>query len=187
MQHSAKIIRVLTAPPFLAAAFLLVVTFGTPATVRPLYCFVGLAALVALPLVAYPVSLAINKSRRRAVQRGLAVVLSVVGYLAAFLFALLSSATSRETVLFATYLFSGVLIALCSFAFRFKASGHTCGLVGPIVYLICFCGWYYAFALLLLLPVIWASVKTGRHTLSQLIAGAFVPVIAFFAALFMFH
>ena len=67
---------------------------------------------------------------------------------------------------------------------KIRASGHSGGVVGPTALLVLFVGLeaiFYCLALILL--VFWASLKTKRHSLSQLLWGSMIPLVALFLAI----
>ena len=75
--------------------------------------------------------------------------------------------------------------------FKVKASGHACGIVGPMLLFIYF-GLYIPAIVgtVLVLPVYISSVRTKQHTLPQLIGGSAIPavvllMIVFFMAVLM--
>ena len=115
----------------------------------------------------------------------LAIAFSLLGYLLGVAFALIGGGTKTELTLYFTYLISGLLTAICSFVFKFKASGHACGVSGPAAMLSMYMGPVYALSFAVLVPVYISSLKLERHTLSQLIAGTIIPVIALIAASFI--
>lgn len=66
--------------------------------------------------------------------------MAVVGYILGLLYALFAH-TSRELLLvYLGYLLSGALIALFNKTFAIRASGHACGVAGPIAFLYVFFG-----------------------------------------------
>lgn len=74
------------------------------------------------------------------------------------------------------YLFSGAFLSFVNKGLKIKASGHACGISGPITLLINLIGinmlWLY-----LLMPVVfWARINLDRHTLRELIIGTFVGI-----------
>lgn len=176
----AKLIRILTTPPVFAALLCtLLYVLSDDAFASMGHLFAALGFLTALPLLAYPVAALIPALRRRGrgVQRNLALVFSVLGYVGGFLFALLGGGTATEKVLFGTYLLSGVVLAVCTLL-HFKASGHTCGCSGPIAMLAVFVSPWFLCGYPLLTPIIWSSKLLGRHTGAQLLVGALIPVLA---------
>ena len=112
--------------------------------------------------------------------------MSVAGYIGGMLFALLTSASVGERVLYLTYLLSGVAIAFSSFVLKKKSSGHACGIAGPVALLAYYIHPLYLLGLLLLLPVGYASLKMKRHTLPQLISGSVIPILCLFASLLLY-
>lgn len=174
----SKIIRVITLPPLMAAAAVMVLH-------RQLGVFPGksvgaaLFFLCLMPLAAYPICRMVPALHRkgRKMQRNMAVVFSVLGYAGGLMYCLWQGLRGLETVLFLTYLFSGVVIALLTGCFHFKCSGHACGMAGPVTLLgmqlspLCFLGYG------LLVPVFVSSIRLHRHTREELIAGALTPAL----------
>ena len=100
-------------------------------------------------------------------------------------FVLTGRGTRLELILYLTYLISGVLTALCSFVFKFKASGHTCGVSGPAALMSYSLGPMYLLSFAMLIPVFISSLKLERHSMSQLIAGSIVPIVAMVVSVFI--
>ena len=176
----AKVIRVLTVPPVLAAILCTLFYFLYDGAFASLtHYLAALFFLTVLPFLAYPVAAMIPPLRRkgRNGQRNLALVFSVVGYICGFLFALLCGGAAVEKVLLGTYLICGCTLALCT-CLHFKASGHTCGCSGPIATLSIFISPWFLLGYLLMTPVIWSSIRMKRHTPFQLLIGSMIPIIA---------
>ncbi len=186
MSKIAKALRVLLVPPVMAL-FLVTALYigqGAEAFAAPVRYFEAVFALCVLPVLAYPLCALVPslRARGRKAQRDLAIVFSLLGYLMGALFALLGNGTRTELELYLTYLISGALMGLFSFAFRFKTSGHACGVSGPFAMLgyKFGAGWFCGF--LLLVPVFLSSIRLKRHRVSELIAGAVISVAALAAA-----
>lgn len=180
MQKIAKAVRILTTPPIFAAllcTLLFLLLDGSFASAAHYAAAVGF--LTGLPLLAYPIAAAVPSLRKkgRAAQRNLALIFSVVGYVGGFLFAVLGGGAPVEKVLFGTYLISGIALALCT-VLHFKASGHTCGLSGPVAMLSMFVSPWFLCGYSLLTTVVWSSRKLGRHTPMQLFVGTLIPIAA---------
>lgn len=186
---TAKRIRTITAPHFMAFVLttILYIGMGREAFITPVHYLDSLFTLCLLPLLGYVICRAVPslKSRGRRLERVLAIVFSLLGYLLGVAFALIGVGTKTELTLYFTYLISGLLTAICSFVFKFKASGHACGVSGPAAMLSMYMGPVYALSFAVLIPVYISSLKLERHTLSQLIAGTIIPVIALIAASFI--
>ena len=177
----AKIVRVMTVAPFMAAFMLTVIWIVKPDSYLGFSHYLyALCALTVFPLLSYPVSAIVPSLRKkgRNGQRNLAIIFSVVGYIAGILGSFIFGAGRIELLIFLTYLFSGISIALSSFVFGVKASGHACGVSGPIAMMIYVLGLPYIALYGLLGVVVWASLKIKRHTPVQLLLGSVIPVLA---------
>lgn len=181
---AAKIIRVATVAPLMAAALTTILCFSSlHAYENMLHYVMSLVFLTVFPLLSYPLSALIfgrDPELRRSKERKLAIIFSVAGYLGGVLFCLLTHCTMVERVIYFTYLLSGVLTAVFSFVFHVKSSGHACGVAGPIAVLIYYVSPLYLFSLVLLASVFWSSLKLRRHSLVQLFLGSLVPVLSLF-------
>ena len=184
---AAKAVRVITVPPVMALmlATVLFFTLGTAAFARPINYFEAVFTLTLLPLLPYLICAAVPSMRKkgRKLERSLAIWFSLLGYLMGTLFAILGGGTRVELILYLTYLISGALLALLTFAFRFKASGHTCAAAGPFALLTYLLGPIWLTGYLIMLPIFTSSLKLKRHSVAQLIAGGLVSVGAMFAAI----
>lgn len=182
MKHLAKLIRTITTPPIFAAALCTLLHLLLPGSFASTgHYLLALLCLTALPLLAYPVVWCVPALRRRgrSAERTLGLIFSVTGYLTGFLVAMLRSGAPMEKFIFATYLLSGLVLAVCTLC-HFKASAHTCGCSGPLAMLSVFVSPWFLFAYSLLTPIFWSSRKLGRHSAAQLITGAIIPVLAMF-------
>ena len=62
-------------------------------------------------------------------------------------------------------------------AFHLKASGHACGVVGPVILLLYFKLYIPAIiGVVFIVPVYIASLRTKQHTAPQLLGGSVIPV-----------
>ena len=180
MKKLAKLIRTITSPPVMALITLLLLRFATGAFDGG-ELYYGILFLTVLPSLAYPLAEVIPplKRRGRDGQRNLAVVLSMVGYLAGTIVSLACGFGKMESVLMLTYLASGVLIAVFSFGLHIKSSGHASGMSGPIALLSYAVSPWFLLAYLLFVPMVWSSLELKRHTARELILGALIPVVCF--------
>lgn len=172
--------RVFTAAPFMALALFGLIYRFAPGGVTDMAHFLwSVGFFTLLPLLAYPLSVLIPSLRAqgRSAQRHLAIVFSVIGYFGGITYLILAGGTRTEWMIYLTYAISGVLIALFSFGIGFKASGHACGVAGPVAMLTYCLGAPWAACYLLLAVVFWASLKMKRHTWGQLAVGSLIPVV----------
>ena len=178
----AKIIRILTIAPL--GAFVLVTllfllrqeSFGN-LTAYLLAVFY----LTVLPVSAYPLQPLIPGFRKqgREGQRNLAILMANAGYLCGILTLCFTSASRMQWTIYLTYLFSGLGIILFNKFLKIKASGHACGIVGPIALSVYHIGIYGILAgSLIFLLMCWSSVTLKRHTPSQLLWGSILPIVA---------
>ncbi|NCB52706.1 MAG: hypothetical protein EOM54_12655 [Clostridia bacterium] len=181
MEKLAKTIRVLTVPPFMALLALTVLFMKVPHIYgQNANYMLAVLFLTVFPLLAYPLQPIIPgfRNKGRTGQRNLAMVFAVMGYIGGCVSALIMHATRSVIIIYVVYLISGVLIAVCDKVFRFKASGHTCGIAGPFAILVSMgqtCGY---FGIPVLIAAWWASLRTKRHTFGQLLGGSFVPLVS---------
>ena len=101
-------------------------------------CIAAVCFIALFPILAYPLSVVIPPFKGRDGQRNLAFIMCNVGYILGVLYAIIFKAGKPVTVMLITYLLSGVTLLLINKLFRFKASGHGCGLVGPLAALVYF-------------------------------------------------
>lgn len=177
----AKGIRVLTLAPLMAAETLVLLRFLRPELFRGGWDLaVPLIFLTALPLLAYPLQYCIPplRAKGREMQRKMAIVLAVLGYLGGGVWAIAAHAAPWLQVLMLTYLISGVLIAIFNRLLHIRASGHACGVSGPVLYLAGLLGGRALWGLLLMPLLWWASRVLKRHTGAQLIWGSALSAAA---------
>lgn len=180
----AKSIRIITIAPIMATALLLILFYsglGIYGTTQSL--ILAIIFIVLLPVLAYPIQMLIPQLRAmgREEQRKIAIIAANVGYIYGIAAAYSIHASKELFIIFLTYLFSGLLIFLSN-KFMIKASGHACGVAGPVAVLIYFLGLPYLGGLVLLVLIFWASLVMKRHTLSELILGSLIPVVSLFFA-----
>ena len=185
MEKVFKFIRRITIPPVFAASLLLIVYIVHTSYFGSIWHFVGaLFFLSVLPTLAYPMQKYISKykDRGREGQRSLAMIFSFVGYLLGTATAFIASAPIGPKIIYLEYLLCGIGMLLLNKGFKIKASGHACGIVGPVLLFVYF-GLYIPAIIgaALILPVYISSVRTKQHTLSQLIGGSTIPVVVLLA------
>ncbi len=190
MKKRDYIVRILSVAPVLAAA-MVIVLFVTDRSAfhSPVTFGVMVATLGVLPLLAYPLQRFIPKFKDggRHAQRTLAMIFAVIGYVLCTVLLLVLGATKAELLICLTYLISGVLILIINKVLKLHASGHGCGVCGPIPVLLVL-GLYAAAAIYAVSAVFVciSSVRSKRHTLSEFLGGAAVSVVtALLLALFL--
>ena len=188
MNRVYKIIRVATVPPLMAS--LLFVILGLYNITAWIDSWLGVLFLGILPILAYPLQRFIPyfKDKGREGQRNLAIIFAVVGYIVGCTLALIFKAPKAVVLIYFDYLLSGILIAVFNKFFHLRASGHACGIVGPIAMLIYF-GLYLPAAIgaIMTVFVFISSIKMKRHTFLQLIGGSTITVSALLILLIPFE
>lgn len=169
-------IRLITLPPVMALCAISILHFYLGYFPGAAYG-TALFCLSILPMLPYPICFMIPSLRYRGrfIQRGMAVVFSVIGYVTGTAWCLLNGLHGMELCVFLSYLLSGAVIALLSFCFRFKCSGHASGMAGPITLLGMQVSPVFFFCYLLLIPVFVSSLQLKRHSKEELVAGALTP------------
>ena len=174
------LIRIITVPPVFALITMTELLILRPEFVGALpFYFEGIVCLTLLPLLAYPLQKHIPryKERGREGQRTLAMIFSALGYVIGVAVAFVFSVPRELKMVFVEYLLCGISILVSSKVFKKKASGHACGVVGPVAMLV-YLGLYIPAAVgaILTLPVYISSIKTRRHTKGELILGSIIPI-----------
>lgn len=176
-----KVIRIVTVAPVMAFAALSVLFVCDGSVFRGTADYItAVLLLVAVPLLAYPLQPIIPgfKDKGRDGQRRLAIVMAVVGYIFGILAAFITHASKGLKLIYMVYFISGVMILLFNKVLKIKASGHACGVAGPLAYLAYFLGAYALIGLPVMALVYLASLKMKRHKLSELLTGSVIPCAA---------
>ncbi len=180
MSKVAMFIRKITIPPVFAVVLLLSVYLSYPETVGSVWHVIsGVVFLAILPVLAYPLQKYIPgfKDKGRDGQRSLAMLFSFAGYLLGTILALILSAPQIVKIIYLEYLFCGITMLVFNKAFKLKASGHACGVIGPMLLMVYFKLYIpAAVCALFAIPVFIASIYTKRHTLLQLLGGSLIPL-----------
>lgn len=178
----AKIIRVVTVPPVMAAA--LIVTLRCTRTdiisTNSSVLF-SLLFLAVVPVLAYPAAAVIKplRSKGREGQRDTAFVMSLVGYTGALLYGILNGLDNAVLFIYGTYFFSVVILLIFNKLLRMRASGHACSVAGPMVIIIYFLGgWSIPICTGVYAASFWASVTAKRHTVREYLLGTASVIIA---------
>lgn len=183
LRRFAKVVRILSVAPVPALVLFIILYFnGQMVSLTEFVC--ATLTISVLPLLAYPLQPLIPyfKSKGREGQRTLAMIMSTLGYVIGVILAFALHFSSPITTVLVTYLLSGVTLMIINKVFHFRASGHGCGLAGPmgvIAYytgpagIVCGVGVFFL--------VLWSSVKLHSHTVPQYVVGALIPNLIFYS------
>ncbi|MBE6606687.1 MAG: hypothetical protein E7635_06590 [Ruminococcaceae bacterium] len=181
-QITAKIMRVITVPPFLALLLIIYLYYGAGGYFNNYVEAILVAiCIVIIPLLAYPICFLFPKLRRggRKVERGTAFITTGIGYALLLPLVIFGNLTDNLSVICLTYVCSVILLTIFNSTPMLKASGHACGVFGPMLVFI-YAGGVYMLAPCILLStfVVWSSLKLGRHSIRELLLGGICPAVA---------
>lgn len=182
-EKCAKIIRIITVPPILAASMLLILykTFGNNFS-TPLELWIAVLFLVIVPGIAYPLSFFLNNGSNnlREKQRHIAFLLNFFGYLAAIIYSYLTDCTLMFKWIMTAYFFAVLVLTIVNKGFKIKASGHACSCVLPYLFLSYWLGLLaIIICICLYLIEFWASVSLKRHTINEFLTGSITAILVF--------
>lgn len=175
-ERAAKLIRRLTDPPFLGTAFALTLgavrgdLFSGPWERFLLVLFLGI-----LPAPAY-----ILRPSGSRIRRLLPFLVTFASYLSAALWAQFAGLKPELMLVCRTYFFSVALLTWFNLLLHTNASGHVCGIVGPLVLLMYLTGLQLLwFALPVAAAIVWASMYLHIHDWQDVALGCLVFAAAF--------
>ncbi len=182
-KQAAKTLRVVTIPPLLVAVMLTLLYIFTPTFFHsPLDFVMGIFSLAVIPTLAYPLQRFIPKYKDggREAQRKLAFIFSPIGYAIGFAYSLIANTSVELKFIFGTYLASVIVLLIFNKVFHFKASGHACGVFGPLIHTVYFLGfpWLIPCAIAVW-GVVWSSLYLMRHTKNELFWGGMTAMTSF--------
>ncbi|MDD3122446.1 MAG: hypothetical protein PHC62_02900 [Candidatus Izemoplasmatales bacterium] len=187
MKKIAKIIRIITIPPFSAMLLNIIIYFTFPNSFNNIWELLLIILVTGLiPVLAYPYQALfhpIKNMDERDASRKLSIIFSIVSYSIGFLISLIFDFTYIQTLVYYTYFFSGVFMGLFNFILHIKASGHLCGISGPVAVLIYSLGVHYLFLIGIVLLVVWSSIYLKRHKYPEIITGTLIPIVSMFLSM----
>jgi hypothetical protein len=187
---TAELISFATVAPVMAFAMLTVLYFGGSSSFHSLSDYIlAVVYLTVLPILAYPLQKVLPqfKEKGRKGQRELAFIMVILGYTLGMASALVFRAPAQYLMIYLAYFLSGASLALINKLSKVKASGHACGVTGPVVMSIYLLGGYSWISVILIPIVFWARMKMGRHTLKELFLGTFVSILCTILAIAIVH
>lgn len=182
-QKIAKAARMVTIPPVTVFVLMLLLWFMRRSLFASVWqLVVSLVFLMIVPILAYPLQPAIPYYRKkgRDGQRDFAFVTTFIGYIGAVIYGFAGRVSMGLMVIYVSYFLSYSVLLLMN-QFGGKASGHACGLVGPMALIIYSIGglWCIIPCAALYVLITWSSLTLGRHTPAQLIWGSLSALIGF--------
>lgn len=188
MKRLAKILGVVTIPPVIGGILLTLLQLTEGSGFNDgFHYWLSMSFLVFLPLLAYPIHAAFPKLRKggREAQRKMALVVAPVCYLLGLILALYFGAPYGYLVFSLAYVLSMAFLLFLNGVVKVKASGHACGVTGPVVLAAYYMG-SWAWLWLLLLPLVyWARLTANRHTVKELLFGTLSALLGTVIAILM--
>lgn len=173
-----KIISIISVAPLVALYVLTAIYFHDKNIFggNVLWYGISIFFLTLMPLSAYLLEhvLPAYKTAGREGERKLAFLMCIAGYVLGTIVSFAFRAPLVVKMIFTSYLVSGGILALVNSMTKLKASGHACGVAGPFVVLFYLLGIKVWYIILTLIPVFWARIAMGRHSLKELISGAMI-------------
>lgn len=186
----ARWISIITVVPLVSLYVLTIIYISNPVVFGEsfLWYFICLLFLTFVPISAYKLKNVLSeyKESGRDGERRLAFIMGVSSYILGTIVSFLFNSPKGVKVIFLAYLFSGSVLSFVNKVIGYKASGHACGVSGPLTILLYFlgiCFWYTYF----ILPIIfWSRLKLNRHNLAQLFSGAGIGIGATLIAIIVY-
>lgn len=182
----AYIISVIFIVPIVALMVLLIMWYdNSTSNFNDNICYLvnSVIFFTVIPISAYIV-VRLNPNLRiggRNIERKVAFIFGLVGYILGNLSLLIMKRPTKPMIVFyLSYLVSAVILTIINKFLNFKASGHACGITGPILALNFFTGPKMIWMFLLVPLVMWSRVVLKRHDMKQLVVGA---AVSFFSTL----
>lgn len=187
----AKGIRVLSIPPVMITALILILAYYKEGVFRNhSEMVITILLLGFVPVLAYGLQKILPgfKEQGREGQRKLAFLFNLISDSVAFLWALLIQAGKDLLLIYSTYFLSVVILTICNKGFHYRASGHACSFTGPFVLLVYFLGWKVVLPCLVIAGlIVWSSLYLKRHTIKELVGGIVVCLLSFALSLVMIY
>lgn len=180
---TAQIFRAITVPPVLVSILLIVLyvlNYGIVSSVAEL--LFSLLFLGVVPLLAYPIAFLIPtvRAKGREGQRKLAFVMNLLGYAGALAYGLIARVGEGLLLIFLTYCISVLVLMFFNKVLKVRASGHACGVTGPLIFFVYFTGPYGIVPCVIIAAfVVWSSLRLKRHTIAELVLGAVIAFVSF--------
>ena len=148
--------------------------------------WLSVAFLGLIPMAAYVLAPLLPKFKDKGAEgkRNLAFIFTFFGYTAGILYGIFAEVSEQLMFIFVVYFLSYIMLLISNKIVKFRASGHACGLFGPVILFAYFLGVHFAIpSFILLWLVSWASLFLKRHTPSELIGGGLVAMVSFFGGM----
>lgn len=186
----AKVVGIITVAPIVSILVTIWLWLSNPSYFLNSigWFWFSLAFLTFIPISAYLLQFAIPaiRAQGRVGERKLAFIMFVASYFVGSVLCLVLQAPRLVTCILCSYFLSGFILLLINRFLKFAASGHACGMAGPLfflAFLVRGTSWWMLF----LIPLVfWARIKQGRHTFGQLVAGTLTSLVPSVAMVYVY-
>ena len=127
-----------------------------------------------VPTLGYPLCFAVPKLRAggRETERKMAFIMTGLGYALLLVPTLLCGFSKQLKIVCITYVLSVIILMFFNKVIKLKASGHACGVFGPLLIFVYVGGAPMLVPCLAVLALMaWSSLRLGRHTPKELVLG----------------
>ena len=180
-ERIARIVSILTVVPLVALFTITLLYINFKEDFQGFFWyFYSILFLTILPICAYPLKYILPSYRNsgRGGERKLAFILAILGYVLGSFFVFILKGSLIVKKIFSVYFTSGIILTFINKSLKFRASGHACGVSGPITLLYHFFGNPILFLYLIIPLIFWARIKLKRHTYKELIAGTLIGIFS---------
>lgn len=184
---AAKIIRVVTVPPVMVTSLIGILAWKRgDMFLNAAQAWIPILCLGIIPVLAYPCEKLLSGREKtdREKQRNMAFLFTLIGYTAAFLWALAVHVGKELMIICLIYFLSVLLLTVCNKLLHIRASGHACSVTAPLIMLIYLVDWRLVVpCLVLAVLVVWSSLYLKRHTKHDLAVGGAICILSFLCSL----
>ena len=180
LERLSYIIRILTAPSVLAVLLATVLFLQFRDISFSDYLFLALFDGI-IPILGYPICFFVPSlhKRGRDFERKVAFICSIAGYTGGVIYGLCTKNNPTLLTVYFSYFASVVVLTVVNKVFRIKASGHACGIFGPMILTVLLCSPLFLIPCLCIAGlVVFSSLYLKRHTLSQLLLGSLCAAVS---------
>ncbi len=180
LERFAYIVRILTAPSVLAVLLATVLFLEFREISFPDFLLLALFEGI-IPILGYPICFFVPTLHKqgRDFERKAAFLCSIVGYTGGVIYGLCAQKGTILLTVYFSYFASVVVLTVVNKVFRIKASGHACGIFGPMLLTVLLCSPLFLIPCVCIVGlVIFSSLYLKRHTLSQLILGSLCAAVS---------
>lgn len=184
----ARLISVITVVPIVAFGVVTALYIAEKGIFSTYWYLFSLLFLSLIPISAYGLKnvFPAYKNSGRSGERKLAFIFGTTSFTLGAVFCFIFKAPDVVKIIFLAYMISSILLSISNAVIKLKASGHACGVSGPLLLIVFFLGYKLWYVFLLLPVVFWARLKMERHTAKELLWGTLIGLLSTAPVIFIF-